>query len=168
MKKTFFTSTINTMVFICLNIITNSIFIIIACKSIQENGQYILDFTCMVLFSLFFFGLLFNIHFAFLGMFSRNVITDKSISTIRIKNAVSRIKLVNIKCISITKEIKHYLKTVEKSIIIIEGYDELTKSNIAIKIDYRDAPYYLIIDLMDRAKEKQLKDISKYFDKHPK
>jgi len=168
MKKTFLTSKINTLVFICLNIITNSIFIIIGYKSIQENGQYILDFSWMVLFSLFFFGLLFNIHFTFLGMFSRVIITDKFISTIRIKKVVSRIKLVDIRSISITKEIKHYLKTVEKSVIIVEGYDELTKSNIAIKIDYREEPYNLIIDLMDRAKENQLKDMSKYFDRHPK
>ena len=168
MEKTYLRSRYNTSVFVCINIIANIIFVIIGIISIKKNGEYVFDFTWLIVFSLVCFGTIFNAHFAYLGMFSRIKMTKNSISSTRIINPDRKILYKNIEDINVIKEMKHIVRKFEVPVIIIEGHDEITKNETAIKIDYREGLYNNLIALIDASTHKELKKMDRYFDKQPK
>jgi len=168
MEKTYLRSRYNTSVFVCINLVANLLFVVVGIISIKKNGEYVFDFTWLIIFTLVCFGLIFNAHFAYLGMFSRVKMTKNSIASTRIINPDRKILYKNIENISIINEMKHIIVNFEVPVIIVEGYDEISKSNAAIKIDHRDDLYENFIKLIDKSKHKELKKMDKYFDLHPK
>ncbi|MEX1376322.1 MAG: hypothetical protein AB1Z23_02500 [Eubacteriales bacterium] len=168
MEKTYLKSRYNTSVFVCINLIANIAFIIIGIISIKKNGEYVFDFSWLIIFTLSCFGIIFNAHFAYLGMFSRIKMDDGSISAIRVINPERRILYRNIESINLTKELKHFFLRFEMPIIIIEGYDELSNSDIAIKIDYREDLYDNLISLIEQSEKNELKKMDRYFEIQPR
>lgn len=163
MKKSYLKRPIYTLVFILIDIAVTAGLIWLAFYSLNQNGEYRFDFTWMIIFFITFFFALFNAHFVYIGAFTR-VVTEKD--SLKIKRAIKTdtlIKWLNVTDIRIAKELSHYIKTVDAKIIVVEGYDEITKSDVCLQIDYGKKMYDAIIDCANNVDSKTLKKMEKYF-----
>ena len=167
MKKTFLKSPVYAGVFIFLNLFTNAVLIVGAIYSLRQSGTYRFDFTWMIVFAVVFIGIIFNAHFAFLGVFTRVTVSENGIVLRRIFKTDTIFKLEKVNSITISKDMRHYGKTVEVPIILVEGYDDITQTNLCTKIDYRENVHETLIEFLNDSKKKTLKKMDRYFDKQP-
>ena len=167
MKRRYLQNSAYTLILIIINLLANILLVIFVVYAIRENANYYYDFTWMILFSACFFGVIFNAHFAFLGVFSRIIIQEDNIIIKKLLRITTLIELKNVKKIYLSKEMRYFFKTIDKKIILIEGYDAIKKTNTIVKLDFRESLYNFIVEAVNEAARKKIKSMDWYFDKQP-
>lgn len=164
MSKHYLKSRSYTMFFVIIDIVVTVGIVALAWYSINQNGQYRFDFQWMIIFFIAIFFIIFNAHFVYIGAFS---VIEMDKDSLKIRKAISvntQIKWQNIVDIRIANELRHYIKTVDTKVIVIDAYDEISKSEVSIQIDYRKKVYNAIVEGANNADAKTIKKMEKYFD----
>ncbi len=164
MKRTYFTSIASTFIFFAINIFINLCMGLAIAMSVKKYGEFRLDMAWMLLLSLIFFIFVINAHFAYIGMFSRVILTEDKISQYRMIKAEKEITWVNVKNVEVVKEMKTYNKSAEVPVILITGYDSSKKNQVVIKVDYRKKVHDNIAEFMKISREKEAERMNKYFE----
>jgi len=164
MKKSYFASAASTFIFLGINIFIDLCLALTIGLSIRKYGEFRLDMAWMLLFSMIFFIIIINAHFAYLGMFSRVVLTDDKISLYKIVRTEKEIYWANIKNIEVVKEMKTYNKSGEAPVILITGYDSEKKNQVVIKVDYKERIHNNINEFLNRSRKRAQAKINKYFE----
>lgn len=164
MKQRYLKNTKYTIFFITIDVLMTIGLILLAIYFIQQNSQYGFDFNQAVIFSIIFFFVVFNAHFVYIGVFSR-VIMDENY--LIIKKAIkidAKVKWHNIRDIRKANEVRQIVKIIDVPIIIIDAYDEMTKSDICLSVDYTKKIYDALIEGVNNADSKTIEKMEKYFD----
>lgn len=163
MKQRYLKSTKYTMFFVAIDVLMILGLIVLAIYSINQYNEYGFDFNQAIIFSVIFFFVVFNIHFVYIGVFTR-VIMDENYLTV--KKAIkidTKVKWHNIIDIRKANEVRQVIKTVDVPVIIVDAYDEITKSDTCISMDYTKKIYDALIDGANNADAKTVEKMKKYF-----
>lgn len=167
MRNIYYKSPTYAGVLFLINLVVSAIFILVALYIITEDEGFYFDLFLIYWIIAFIFFILFMIHFFYIGVFSIVILGANELSIKKTFMMDTKIKFTNINRMEIIDDMRLHLKIVDRPIILIEGYDEVTKKNVAVKIDYRKKIHDILVDRINDADKKILMSMDKYFDMYP-
>lgn len=167
MRKIYYKSPTYAGILFLINSVISASFILAALNSIRGDKVLCFDVFWVYWIIAFVFFVLFMLHFFYIGVFALVALDANEFAIIKTFKTNTKIKYTNISRMEIIDEMRLHLKIVNRPIILIEGYDEVTKKNVAVKIDYRKKLHDILVDHVNDADKKILMSMDRYFDMHP-